>query len=697
MLRGGLPHYLHQGRLPASGGKAPLYIPIIRIDRESLPAMPPSASLGNTPHIPPPPDGLPITIGVTGHRNLFDPDRVREILEQQMLAIQRHFPNSPLYALSALAEGADCLFAEVAHDLGWQVHAILPLEADEYLNDFSDAGKKKFRALYDHAAETRLVIKTVIPGSEEYIRQDGQNIYRDLQYAAVGIYIAQRSHILIALWDGNPPKGLGGTAQVVRFRETGYLQPMVGDSMPAGLSVDMLQTLLPHHPLYPPDIGVVCKVFCKRTSASAEGSPVVTGRHPFEMEWTDGQHTCASLDDLVDQYTKSAEARSRDGKGFPGIACFRGIFGKRLMGRGPFQKDRTTEEKPEIQDVFGDLMKIVYWNGVVQEHLSRQQVKAPGKDGFRTRVYVTRTILDNMITERTGKVRKNFGWLFVLMGMTVILTNRAAGDPALWVKFSLVGSLLSFFLIFAFVKFTDWRTVREETIYLRILIEGLRIQDYWNVLGIRDAIFLQYPPSLRGGMMDFMGFVRRAQQGACMIPSISYDYGTKLDYVRQDWLENQITYYEERKIAPDTKKRKLIENMARGMFGLSVLSLCIITVHITTGFLDETGSRAIALLLYGLEHMARLGMAMAIILLSYLEFSGLTDDLVDYGMTCTLFRRARAALDHPFGANPDLPDEVIQARQREILHNLGKEILRGDNMRWAERALRKKIKMIRGI
>ncbi|RBM04962.1 hypothetical protein [Novacetimonas cocois] len=596
--------------------------------------------------------GIPITVGVTGHRNLSDPDKVREILIGQMEAIRYRFPNSPLRALSALAAGADCLFADVALSLGWELHAVLPLEIDDYLHDFTEPDKAIFKDLLDKA-QTCQVIPTVIPGSEaqvEYPLKEGPDrIYRDLQYASVGIHIAQRSHIMVAMWNGKQPNGLGGTAQIVNFRENGFLEPMVGETMPEGFCVDMLPTVVPQNPLYPPDIGLVCKIFCARTNDPTLGE----GRKPFEVEWTEGQRKCLSLDEIA-----------------IGVSS---------------------------EGILADLDRIATWNGVVQDDLVKRGVPPAPKDypQYQTRLCVTREVLDRNITEKTSKVRKNFGWLFIAMGLTVILTNRAAGDPAMWVKFSLVGSLVSFFLILAFVKFSNWKTLREDTIYLRVLVEGMRIQDYWNLLGIRDGIFLQYPPTHHHH--DMMSFVRRALQGGSLSSYTDDDYADKLEYVRREWLQGQITYYDQYKITPDRKKQKLINRSAIGLFGLSVISLVIITLHVTFGFLDITTQPWAGTLLSALEHMARLGMAMAIILLSYLEFSGLTDDLADYEMILALFKRADKRLKHPFGKMTNLPPQIVQGQQRAVLRSLGCEILRADNMRWAERALRKKIKLIRGI
>lgn len=90
---------------------------------------------------------------------------------------------------------------------------MLPFAKDEYERDFA-ATVAEFRELYDYAHKTGGIycIDTVIPGSEPMISLDQNpqgSLYRDLQYARAGMYLAQRCHILFALWDGEKARGLG--------------------------------------------------------------------------------------------------------------------------------------------------------------------------------------------------------------------------------------------------------------------------------------------------------------------------------------------------------------------------------------------------------------------------------------------------------------------------------------------------------
>jgi hypothetical protein len=159
---------------------------------------------------------VPLVIGVTGHRDLpsgeKDLDKLREAVQLALDEIRKHLPTTPFLLLTSLAEGADRFVAEVAtsRKYGARILAPLPFEIEEY--------DKEFRELKEKIERWWLmpsVSETESGGALD------PAVRRKLQYAAAGAYVARYSQILIALWDGEPPVKIGGTAQVVRFRLEG--------------------------------------------------------------------------------------------------------------------------------------------------------------------------------------------------------------------------------------------------------------------------------------------------------------------------------------------------------------------------------------------------------------------------------------------------------------------------------------------
>lgn len=154
---------------------------------------------------------IPVVIGVTGHRHLREEDR--DVLFRSVLSalseLRTRCPHSPLVLLNSLAEGADQLCAEAAASLSIPVIAALPLAEAEYARDFTGDALTRFHALLGAAKE-----RFVVPAAEPVFETPD----RSFAYRQAGIYVAAHSHVLLALWDGEPGTESGcGAAETVQF------------------------------------------------------------------------------------------------------------------------------------------------------------------------------------------------------------------------------------------------------------------------------------------------------------------------------------------------------------------------------------------------------------------------------------------------------------------------------------------------
>ena len=134
--------------------------------------------------------------------------------------------------LSAIAAGADTLAAEEALARGVAVVACIPVSVESYERDFNPVELARFRATLRACARVE-----IIPAPDMLAG-----------YIAVGMHVARASHVLVAYWDGQPSRGPGGTADVVRARLTGIRQH--GDDLAD----------IPHVP----DIGPVAQIVTPR-------------------------------------------------------------------------------------------------------------------------------------------------------------------------------------------------------------------------------------------------------------------------------------------------------------------------------------------------------------------------------------------------------------------------------------------------
>lgn len=153
--------------------------------------------------------GIPIVVGVTGHRALRTQDllSLRAAVFAELKKLKETYANSSFIMLNSIASGADTLCAEVAVTLGIRLVCPLPLPIDDYRKDFSEADAERFHALIRVAENVFVVSDT-----QTALR----NRTRDDCYRQAGLYVAEHSHVLLALWDGSPAEPNGcGTAEIV--------------------------------------------------------------------------------------------------------------------------------------------------------------------------------------------------------------------------------------------------------------------------------------------------------------------------------------------------------------------------------------------------------------------------------------------------------------------------------------------------
>jgi hypothetical protein len=139
-----------------------------------------------------------LTVGITGHRKLDDPTGwiwVRRELAGFLGGV------APLTGVTSLAIGADQLFAEVVLELKGDIQVVIPFP--DYERTFtSETDLTRYRML---KAASKLV--EILPDSAT----------KDEAYFAAGRRVTDLSDLLIAVWDGEPARGLGGTADVVDY------------------------------------------------------------------------------------------------------------------------------------------------------------------------------------------------------------------------------------------------------------------------------------------------------------------------------------------------------------------------------------------------------------------------------------------------------------------------------------------------
>lgn len=134
---------------------------------------------------------------MTGHLDLTPPSLPP--LRAALVALLKPYA-AALTGVSCLAPGADALFADTVLTLGGRLVAVLPA-ADYRTTQVTPAYAADFDRLLHAAAEV-----LVMP----YAHADRP------AFRAANDELLRRADRLVAVWDGRPAPGLGGTADMVR-------------------------------------------------------------------------------------------------------------------------------------------------------------------------------------------------------------------------------------------------------------------------------------------------------------------------------------------------------------------------------------------------------------------------------------------------------------------------------------------------
>ena len=152
---------------------------------------------------------IPVIFAVTGHIDISSNaiENIKKRVKEIFYSFKKDYPNTPAVLISALAEGADMLVAELALECGIELHAILPFDEKEYIKSFKDSNSiQKFNYLKSKAAKIETLTNFDISNANE-------------AYEILAKKLADISTILIALWDGKDSGKKGGTFEVINFKK----------------------------------------------------------------------------------------------------------------------------------------------------------------------------------------------------------------------------------------------------------------------------------------------------------------------------------------------------------------------------------------------------------------------------------------------------------------------------------------------
>lgn len=468
---------------------------------------------------------IPLVIGITGHRDLRSEDI--EALESQVKGLFKRlwsdYPSTPLVVLSPLAEGADRLVARVAVESGAELAVPLPLPLSEYEKDFpSEASRQEFTALLSQA-KSRFELPLVDGATMDNIRELGPT--RELQYEAVGIYIARHCHLLLALWDGQFDGKTGGTSEVVRLRLAGTALASSQSSAACGTH----------------DVGPVCHIVTpRRSNPRPTGTPYNLRMFLPKCDHCEQFAGCKLIRDFERGQVPECFVTNLSDKALTDSLELTEQFNRNLCA------DCTRLDRDIVQSAEG---------------LFPETEAASLEDELK--LLRRRYAVADLLAMRFQK-RRRISWVSLCMiGILCVALWSASkhlpgaqAQPASSLKQWLVWSYaagITFGLALLWLvdhqKTFRFGQFRNRHLDYRALAEGLRIQFFWRMAGLTAEVVDQYKHNQRAQLE----WIRRAVR-AWSIPATQNSATARQDkitprmaLVSERWIANQLSYFERAK------------------------------------------------------------------------------------------------------------------------------------------------------
>lgn len=471
---------------------------------------------------------LPLIVAVTGHRELVSTElepikaRVRSLFSE----LQEKYPNRRLTLMSPLAEGADSLVAEIALELSVELIVPLPKPLESYLQDFrSDAAREKFRQLSARADQLFELPSDIPPVPDDI---DMQRWVGDYPYGQLGVYLSSHCHILLALWDGNSSKHLGGTAQVVKFHQ---------DNLMPGIT---FKTVSSQQLLIDDESDLVFHLVCSHGKQGVDPNSQFT---PLDWFWSSKDETAPLSKEMPAQhgliYQRSGEF-SEDAQQFAGD--IKSSDNSLLKGQS------SRDLPPGIEDID----RLFCIADTLAMHFQR------------------RTVISLRVTHL----------LAFLMGLMFLLYS----DYLAW-RYFLV-AFVGFFTFAASLQLIAQRNAwQRKYLDYRTLAEGLRVQLYWALAGVnRENQWTFTHDNFLQAQDPEVGWIRDVMRVAGLRSDASpLQSAGNLQQTIDSWIgdseSGQLGYY--RRVTQDrTQRHKLTRRM-----GLASLfsSVAIVIVFIVGG------------------------------------------------------------------------------------------------------------------
>lgn len=426
---------------------------------------------------------VPLVVGVTGHVGLDarSHPELEKAVEAFFLELKQRYPATPLLVLSSLAEGADRIVARVA----------LRPEIGALLQAVLPMPQSEFEADFPEP-QSREEFHRLLSAAHAGIRVVGAlESERDRRYLRCGAFIAKHCQILLAIWDGEKSRGPGGTADIVQYKLEGSPEEM-RDSI---------------GPVDPLELGPVYHIEGIRAQQASR-------------DWTQSPRR-RWLYPYIYEAQKAVN---------PGTFYHEHVF-------EPI--DRFNAENIDSEQLESSLL-------VPEAVLDECSDIESGNLLYVHRLFARADARAIQLRKLTRRALYAFSVLVGISAVCLETANGLLGEPELvLVRFS-TAFFYPFLLMLALAAYTRVKRARLQDRFqdYRALAEGLRVQFFWCLCGIRESVASQYLGKLRIELF----WIRHACVSARLLvsrcgPSLNRE---RTEIVLRYWVRDQLAYFQRR-------------------------------------------------------------------------------------------------------------------------------------------------------
>jgi hypothetical protein len=460
---------------------------------------------------------IPVVVGITGHRDIVEEDKptikaqVKQTLQEiKELCRTACGEQTPVIMLNAFAQGADMLCAEAAFELNIPIVAVLPFEGKYYKETFNNEADKN--KLDDYLAKAeRIIIAPDIEDNKEWLQKvtkaNGENKGKGMdddsyRYRQLGIYIAEHSHALIALWDGKKPKSSYGcgTIEVIKFAlETNFLN---------------------EDHLFKPGLLNDCAVCWIKSRRQGDGSEA-----DIRRSWISSKLAgVAEEQNLTDNISETNE-----------------VGGVTAQAESENDEHYATDNFRILQEMPGffksNLAKISEYNGISYD-IPSNDVKLWNEvgelDDYRKKLRYHYAKADNISYNCNQKKYNRLMLLLAVLGAIIAATFLIYDDASLpHMIFPCAATLIA---VIAITVFAGKKGYHKNYIEYRALAEALRIQFYMSMC-LNESIIETYVTDLYSWSQKVdMVWVDKLVKSLSVIGAVDENKKFEVDKVKNIWI-----------------------------------------------------------------------------------------------------------------------------------------------------------------